>query len=168
VKELPVRKHPRLKGYDYNQNGSYFITFCVKDKHEILGQLSVGRGILDAPLVILSEYGNALREAIEFLNNNENGIDIVHYVIMPNHVHMIVRVEKLYGGASRMPRPTNALIPKLVSSIKRFTNKKVGFNLWQRSFHDHIIRSADEYLRIWQYIDENPMRWFEDIYYIPK
>ena len=48
----------------------------------------------------------------------------------------------------------------------RFTNKQAGFNLWQSSFNDHIIHNDDEYLRIWQYIDDNPARWSEDEYYI--
>ena len=166
MKELPIRKHPRLKGHNYSQNGVYFITFCVKDKREMLGRVDVGRGILDAPFVELSEYGKALNDSIEFLNNNKTEIDIVNYVIMPNHVHLIVIINGQHNGASGMPRPTNALIPKLVSSIKRFTNKQTGFNLWQHSFHDHIIRNDEDYLRIWQYIDENPARWSEDIYYI--
>jgi REP element-mobilizing transposase RayT len=165
MKELPVRKHPRLKGHNYSQNGAYFITFCVKDKHEMLGQIDVGRGILDTPHVELSEYGKMLNGAIDFLNNNKTEINIVNYVIMPNHVHLIVTIESVCNGASRMPRPTNAVIPKLVSSIKRFTNKQAGFNMWQHSFHDHIIRNHDEFLRIWQYIDENPARWQEDIYF---
>ena len=147
------------------KHGAYFITFCVKDSHELLGQINVGRGILDAPLVELSDYGRALMEAIGFLNKRNNEIAIDKYVIMPNHVHLIVLINDLCSGASRMPRPTNALIPKLISSIKRFTNKQAGFNLWQRSFHDHIIRDEPEYQRIWQYIDENPARWSEDVYF---
>ena len=50
MKKLPIRKHPRLKGYDYSQNGAYFITFCVKDGHEMLGRV-VGRDALGAPLM---------------------------------------------------------------------------------------------------------------------
>jgi len=129
-------------------------------------QIVVGRGILDATFVKLSEYGKCLMEAIEFLNNSKNEINIVNYVIMPNHVHLIVVVDNPCNGASGMPRPTNALIPKSISSIKRFTNKQAGFNLWQRSFHDHIIRSEDEYLRIWQYVDDNIARWSEDEYFV--
>ena len=131
----------------------------------MLGRIDVGRGIPDAPLVELSGYGKTLKDAIEFLNNNKTEIDISNYVIMPNHVHLIVMIESLHNGASRMPRPTNALISKLVSSIKRFTNKQAGFNIWQRSFYDHIIRDEAEYQRIWQYIDENPSCWVEDVYY---
>ena len=166
MNNLPVRKHSRLKGYDYSQNGAYFITFCVKDMHEMLGQITVGCSILDAPYIELSEYGKALMEVIEFLTNRKSEIDIVNYVIMPNHVHLIVVINGLHNGASGMPHPTNAVIPKFISSIKRFTNKKAGFSLWQRSYHDHIIRNREEYLRIWKYIDENPSLWSDDIYFV--
>jgi len=71
----------------------------------------------------------ALMDTIEFLNNRNNEIAIDKYVIMPNHVHLIVRINALCSGASRMPRPTDTLIPKLIPSIKRFTNKQAGFNL---------------------------------------
>ena len=64
-----------------------------------------------------------------------------------------------------MPRPTNAIIPKLVSSIKRHTKKLAGFDMWQTSYHDRIIRDEGDYRQIWQYIDENPARWQEDEYY---
>ena len=43
--------------------------------------------------------------------------------------------------------------------------REVGHSVWQASFYDHIIRSRTDYLRIWQYIDENPARWAEDEYY---
>ena len=173
-KELPIRKHPRLNGYDYNSNGAYFITFCIEDGHEMLGRI-VGRGILDAPPTVeLSEYGANLCDTIDFVNSNFDSITIDKYAIMPNHVHMIVLVDNgdcvinKGDGASRMPRPTNALIPKLLSSIKRHTNKMAGFNMWQDSYHDHIIRDKADYQRIWQYIDENPARWTDDKYYINK
>jgi REP element-mobilizing transposase RayT len=134
----------------------------------MLGHVVVGRGIPDAPCIELSEYGGVLLETIEFLNNKTNDIVIDKYVIMPNHVHLLVIISDMDNGASGMPRPTNALVPKLISSIKRFTNKKAGFNLWQRSYHDHIIRDDAEYQRIWDYIDQNPVRWTEDVYFVPR
>ena len=169
-KELPIRKHPRLKNYDYSSNGAYFITFCIKDRHEMLGQI-VGRGIPDAPFVELTEYGNNVIEAIKFLNNKYKNIQIDKYVIMPNHAHMIILIQNEdnaignSSGASGKPRPTNAIIPKHISSIKRFTNKKAGFDMWQDSFHDRIIRNEEEYQIRWKYIDENPANWEEDDYY---
>ena len=170
-KELPVRKHPRLKDYDYNSNGAYFITFCTKDGHGMLGEV-VGRGILDAPCITQSsEYGVNLCNTIDFVNQTFNDIIIDKYAVMPNHVHMIVLVVKndiVAGegsGASGKPRPTNALIPKLLSSVKRHTNKLAGFNMWQTSFYDEIIRNEQAYHNICKYIDENPAKWAEDKYY---
>jgi len=167
VNELPVRKHPRLKTHSYSQIGSYFVTFCVKDRHEILGEI-VGRGILDAPHMVLSEHGTNLCNTIDYVNKNSDNIVITKYVIMPNHVHLIVNICNSTDGASGKPRPANALIPKLISSIKRYTNKLAGFNMWQRSYHDRIIRDETEYQRISQYIGENPAKWPEDEYFIIK
>jgi REP element-mobilizing transposase RayT len=128
-KELPVRKKIRLEGYDYSSNGAYFLTFCTKDGHSMLGEI-VGRGILDAPSVQLSEYGKNIIDTFEFFNNRNDKITIDKYVVMPNHVHVIVfindldsGVRDLGNGASGKPRPTNALIPKFMSSVKRYTNK---------------------------------------------
>ena len=169
-RELPIRKHPRLKGYDYSSNGAYFITFCVEGMHEMLGKI-VGRGIFDAPFTTeLSEYGVNLCSAIDFVNQNFNNVTIDKYVVMPNHAHMIVLIDKDNsirkgnGGASGKPRPTNAPIPKLLSSIKRHTNKLAGFAMWQDGYHDHIIRDEADYWRISQYIDKNPATWAEDEY----
>ncbi len=41
----------------------------------------------------------------------------------------------------------------------------MGKTVWQRGYHDHIIRSEADYLRIWDYIDTNPAKWREDCYY---
>ena len=166
MRDLPVRKHPRLKGYDYNQNGAYFITFCVKDRHEILGNV-VGRDAPGAPFVELSDSGKAVCEEIEKTQECYGGVVIDKYVVMPNHVHIIVFVDR-DNGAPGAARPTNALIPTIVTIIKRKTNKAVGFAMWQDSYHDHIIHSEDEYQRIWQYIDENPMNWQKDRYFVEE
>ena len=91
---------------------------------------------------------------------------------MPNHIHLLIYINST-NGTSRMPSPmqnnintrANEQIPKLVSSLKRFTNKKTGVDLWQRSFHDHIIRDENDYLQIWEYIENNPLKWELDDYF---
>ena len=159
-----------MKGYDYNQNGAYFITICVKGRHEVLGTV-VGRGDLDTPCVQLSECGLITKKNIELIGLHYIGVTVDQYVIMPNHLHMIISIcrdestSDGENGASRSPRPTNAVIPNIMKAFKNFTNKAVGFSLWQDSFHDRVIRDEAEYRRIWQYIDENPARWEEDGYY---
>ena len=59
------------------------------------------------------------------------------------------------------PSPTNAIIPQIVSGLKRLVNKEIGFNIWQRSYHDHVIRDEEDYYNTWQYIEGNPKRWLE-------
>jgi len=162
-KELSTRKHPRLKGYNYSGNGAYFLTFCVKSRHEILGEV-VGRDALGAPEIRLSEYGNIIKLEIEKINFYYKNVIVDKYVIMPNHIHIILLINN-NDGAPRASRPTNAMIPNIIGILKRKVNKIYGFNMWQRSFHDHIIRNEEEYRQIWQYIDTNPQNWENDCYY---
>ena len=82
---------------------------------------------------------------------------------MPNHLHLLIRLTG--QGPSGTPAPTNARLPQLISVLKRFTNQKCGFSLWQRSYHDHVIRDENDCLTHWQYIDSNPAGWAEDEYY---
>ena len=163
MEALPKRKKGRLTGYDYSANGAYYITVCTKDKQHILGH-SAGGGVLDAPYVRLSKYGAMVRDALLEMDTFYDDITINHYVIMPNHIHFILSICG-EGGPSRTPAPTNARLPAFLSAWKRLTNKKAGFSLWQRGYYDHIIRCEADYLRIWQYMDENPVRWTEDEYY---
>ncbi len=172
MNNLPQRKHVRLKNYDYGDNGAYFITFCIKDRHELLGALVVGNGVLDVPKVELSELGEIVEKQIIELDNHYDHVDINKYIIMPNHVHMIVIVKDqksgvsgTQSGVSGTPHPTNAVIPSLLSTLKRFTNKRIGYSIWQSSYHDHIIRDELDYQNHWQYIDENPAKWAADKYY---
>ena len=161
--ELPKRKPNRLSYYHYSTPGAYFITICTKEKKNILGRI-VGGGAFDAPQLCPSEAGIVAEHHI-LSGNQIPGIHVDKYVIMPNHVHMILIVEEGYGGTSRAPSPTNEAIPHFVSTYKRFCNKDLGENIFQRSYHDHVIRNEQDYLRIWQYIDTNPAKWQEDCFY---
>ena len=58
-------------------------------------------------------------------------------------------------------------IPKIVQHLKGVVTKRLGHSIWQKSFHDHIIRNEREYRMIWEYIDTNPLRWTEDCFYQP-
>ena len=153
----------RLPEYDYGANGAYFVTVCTEGKRCILGHV-VGGGVLDAPYTRLSEYGIAAEKTLLEMSAFYKDVAIEKYVIMPNHVRFIISINAC-GGPSRTPAPTNARLPAFVSTWKRFTNKQAGFSLWQRNYYDHVIRTEADYLRIWQYIDENPAHWAEDEYY---
>ena len=162
--ELPKRKPNRLSCFDYSTPGAYFLTICTQDKKCILGQI-VGGGDLDAPQISLSTIGKKVWRNIELSRQIPN-IHVDKYLIMPNHIHLILFVDgTLVGGRSRSPSLTNAVVPHFVSTFKRFCHKDVGAKIFQRSYHDHVIRGEQDYLKIWEYIDNNPARWKEDCFY---
>ena len=89
-------------------------------------------------------------------------ISVLKFCIMLNHLHLLISVE---GGTSGTPSRTNETIPAFVSTLKRYINRAFGAQLWHRSYHDHIVRSDADFQRIWTYIDTNPQKWEDDIYY---
>ena len=165
-KGFPVRKHQRLKSFDYNSNGAYHITICVQNRREFLGRI-VGRDALGTPFAELSEYGKIIYNEIMQIPFYYKNIEIDKFVIMPNHVHMIIIVKNNGNEGIGVPgasRPT-AIIPNVVGILKRKTNKIYGFKMWQTGYYDHIIRDEADYLQVWQYIDNNPAKWTEDEYF---
>ena len=158
------RKSPRLKNYDYSTPGAYFITICTKDRKCVLGNI-VGYGDFDVPHMFLSEYGQILNKYINVMGEKSPHINIDNYIIMPNHFHMILRITDCVNGASETAAPYNNAISKFVSLLKRYCNFEYGKNIWQRSFHDHIIRDDEDYNKIWEYIDTNALKWEQDCFY---
>ncbi len=184
MEDLPVRKPNRLKDYDYSQNNAYFITICTKDRRELLGMVNVGGGFHaapdvgggfhaapDAPNIELSQIGKEIVKTIDYINENYHDVNIEHYVIMPNHMHLIVFLtgghgNPLTGGHGNPP------LQDVIGRFKSFTTNKWNElcttemqEMWQRSFHDHIIRNEEDYQNHLHYIDENPGKWAEDKYY---
>ena len=169
MSDLPKRKNVRLKDYDYGTIGGYFITICVKNRRNLLGKPvgsrisgePVGRAVHVAPCVQLSKYGRTVDKHIKIINSLNKNVIVDKYIIMPNHIHLIILLDSV-SGATNTARPT---IPKLMRTFKSVVSKEVGFSLWQTSYYDRIIRDYDEYCEIWKYIDENPFKWAEDEYY---
>ena len=165
--ELPKRKPTRLKGYDYSTPGMYFITVCVKDRKQLLGKI-VGCGNFDAPKMLLSEYGQILEKYINLMNEKYPHINIDKYVIMPNHIHIIVVITERHAGRSLHDvmrwfetMATNEYIRYVKNGVLKSFNKR----LFQKSYHDHIIRGEKDYREIWEYIDTNVVRWENDKFY---
>ena len=128
----------------------------------------VGDGALDVPRVVLSDFGNAVENEIQKMNEIYDNINVNSYVIMPNHVHLIIVVSNTHtNGTSGAPSPTNSIIARYVSTLKRMTNKKCNADIRQRSYYDHIIRDDEDYVYHLQYIEENPRKWLigKDKYY---
>ena len=158
-KELPQRKATRLNGFDYNTNGAYFITICTANRRRMLSRI-VGVDVLGDPKNMeLLPYGIIADKYIKQMNEFYANLSVAQYVIMPNHIHLILFVCE--NGSPRTSTPTKqtSSISHFVSTFKRFCNKEYGVNIWQRGFHDHIIRDRRDYEEIVKYIYENPMHW---------
>ncbi len=162
--ELPKRKPLRLPDYDYSGPGAYFVTICTHDRRCILSRIPVGEG-LAPPAVELSPVGQCVKEQVLALPKRYPSVHIDNYAIMPNHVHLLVSFDPGSGGAS--PSPTLSDVVRVLKSLStRLSRERLGeLPLWQRSFHEHVIRSERDYREIWEYIDANPARWVADRYY---
>lgn len=157
---LPRRRHPRLKDFDYSQNGAYFITICTKGHKHLLGTISVGRGALTPPCTSLTHAGETAEHYLLNIDTVYDDVCVEKYVVMPNHIHILLRIDGL--GGMKASRPT---IQTIVRSFKTMVTRAIGVSIWQTSFHEHIVRNEEDFLAIWKYIDENPLKWQEDKYY---
>ena len=155
--DLPKRKPTRLKGYDYSTPGGYFVTLCTYNKRCLLSNI-VGEGFNALPRNELTTIGKDVEKSIQYINDNYSDIEIDKFVIMPNHIHLIVILND--SGGDRTPPLQN-----VIGQLKSYTTKMFGAKLWQRSYHDHIIRNEKDYQRIWEYIDTNVLKWELDCFY---
>ena len=162
--EQHVRKSNRLKHYNYSSPGAYFLTICTEGQQPILSRI-VGGGALDAPEIRLTKTGHIVRDCL-LSGNQIPGVTVDKFVIMPNHIHIILIIDAAVSGEiTQATSPANAVIPHFIATFKRFCHRDAGRRIFQRSYHDHVIRNSSDYRRIWQYIDNNPARWQEDCFY---
>ncbi len=165
--EFPKRKPNRMASYDYSSNGAYFITICTDNRRCIFSNVVVG-AIHESPVTELSCYGKCVDDVIKTVPERFN-VNIPQYVIMPNHIHLLIEI--IDGRAIReSPLRSRSEISKIVGYIKMNSTKKIHFlnpkeKVWQRSFHDHVIRNEKDYRKIYEYILSNPSIWQEDSLY---
>ena len=167
---MEPHKDNRLIGYDYSQNGAYFVTICSHNRRNLFWRECrvdpCGR-----PKVTLSHLGQIAEETLQLMQEKYH-ISVDKYVIMPNHIHMIIGV---YDDNQRLTARVNPTLSQIVGAYKSLVssrwldickshNSTMG-TIWQRSFHDHIIRSRRDYEEIWTYIDNNPKQWELDEYH---
>ena len=164
--ELPNRKANRLGSYDYNREGAYFLTICTQERKCLLSRI-VGDDALGVPKNLLTDMGKIVEKYIRSGNRMER-VTVEKYVIMPNHIHILMIVDMDVSGTPGASSPTTAVIPRFVASLKRFSNQEIGENIFQRSYHDHVVRGEKDYLKIWNYIEGNPSKWEEDCFYVKE
>ena len=143
------RKRNRLEHFDYSANGSYFVTVCAENRRCLFGNIYPG-----SETVELTQCGRSIVSAIEKTVETYSGVEIPEYVIMPNHVHMIIELKNQQKTVSQ-----------IVSYFKWNASRATGVRLWQKSFYDHVIRNEKDYLAILEYIAFNLKQWALDRYY---
>ena len=142
----PKRKQIRIENYDYTAPGAYFVTICTKNRQPLLCDI-VG----DDAHIVPKKYGLIVEKYIR------NVPEIEKYVLMPDHIHLIVRMD---NGRMWASAPTKHL-SSIVRSIKTLTTKEIGVSIFQRSYYDHVIRNQQDYDEIWEYIENNPMKYIQ-------
>jgi putative transposase len=179
--EHPNRKLPRLKGYDYAQEGAYFVTICTHKREHIFGDV-VGDEMR------LSAAGQVAESCWQGIPSHFPHVELDFFVVMPNHVHGIVVIVKNInhdtnvgrGHAPSLPEATPAR-PKTVqpgslgaimgsykSAVTRAINQMLGIKapiVWQESYYDRIIRNERQLHFIRNYVLTNPAHWAEDQYF---
>ena len=200
------RRSIRLKGYDYSQEGFYYITICCQDKICRFGNVKNDK-------MILNDVGNIANNCWREIPNHFPNVILHEYIIMPNHIHGIIQLttnDSLVVANNYSPENHDSLVrANNYSPLQCITTKniitetnmgaknvsplhckspsqtigsiirgyKIGvtkwvrqntdiYNLWQRNYHEHIIRNTKSYQSIVEYIVNNPVKWQEDEHYM--
>lgn len=166
------RKDNRLKGHDYSSPGAYCLTICTKDRKNLFWNteidlrkfewVSVGANCVRPQNLPLSDVGKIVAKELEQWDNTYDNVSLYSYVIMPNHLHiMVVILADEFGRTQFAPT-----VDRMAKQFKGAVTKKIGYPIWQKSFHDHVIRNREDYEARSKYILENPLRWREDEDYL--
>lgn len=159
---IRARRSIRMPGYDYSREGAYFVTICAYDRGCLFGEIKDGG-------MQLNEFGKIVGRCWYDLSNHYKNMELDCFVIMPNHIHGIIKIV----GAGFKPAPTdvdtNHGLPEIIRALKTFSARKInqirknpGMPVWQRNYYEHIIRGEDELNRIREYIINNPAQWDND------
>jgi REP element-mobilizing transposase RayT len=162
----PNRKVIRLQQFDYSSLGAYFLTVCTHERKCILSEIS------ETGEVILLPAGAELHQQILNTSRVRGDVIVDEYVIMPNHLHIILLIvsattDDVYNKFSK---PKASSVSSIIGNIKSYASREIrklpGFadqEIWQRKFHDRVIRNERELQYYRQYIRDNPGQWLEDV-----
>lgn len=167
------RRSIRLAGYDYSQGGLYFVTICAKDRKCVFGKIEHGN-------ILLNDVGNVVKTCWLEIPDHYPNVVLHEFVIMPNHIHGMIELvganyyspdstgQIIFWANNNSPlqaNGTSGTIGAIVRGFKIGTTKILSKSIWQRNYHDHIIRNADAYHKILEYIITNPLKWNDDCYH---
>ena len=142
---FPVRKNPRMANYNYATPNYYFVTICTRDKKCIFNGYS--------------GYKEIAEKGLRDIPKHFTSVQVDKYIVMPNHVHAIIVLEEGAKDLFTIIGQYKSYVTRCVHGIDP------KLDVWQTSFHDHVIRNQQSYERIWNYIDGNKQKWKEDCYF---
>src|SRR3990170_162851 len=156
------RRSVRLRGYDYGRAGAYFVTLCAHDRASLFGEIVDGvMRLNDLGRVVDSEWLKTPRMRPQ--------VELDEHVVMPNHFHAILVVVDMGRGVLQYAptlRSPSLTVGAIVRGFKSAVTKRInqirqtpGVAVWQRNYHEYVIRSEGELVRIRQYIADNPAQW---------
>ena len=159
------RKSIRLKNYDYSKNGLYFITICSQNRKKIFGE------VIDGDM-ILNDVGEMVKFYYLDLQNRYWNIKCHECIIMPNHIHFVIEIlNKMMDEENKGNVPTlgdvvggfkSLTTVEYIKNVKLKNWKPFDRRIWQRNYYEHIIRDEKNYMRISNYIKNNPWKWKGD------
>jgi len=112
---LRARKNQRLQGYDYHHGGMFFITICTKEKHNPLGMIA--EDSTHAPQITLSDLGKIVKTEIEDIPTHYIDITLDKYVVMPNHLHLILQISE--QGSQEESRSATTQLSTVITMLKK-------------------------------------------------
>ena len=181
------RRSIRLQGYDYTQNGAYFVTICAHERRHLFGNVVDGN-------MRVNDWGVFVRSCWDEIPAHHPYIELDAFVVMPNHMHGVIVIAGDNGvmfDASGDDR--KGMIVHAPTDVKREFSKPIAHSLssivgtfkaavtrhikrqpnapdhpiWQRNYYEHIIRSEESLNTIRSYVATNPTKWVEDSLHNP-
>ncbi len=159
--EKPIRKLPRMKGFDYSQEDAYFVTICSYENKHIFGKISKINGVNN---FLPSRIGEIVQDTFFRLPERFPEFELIHFSLLPNHLHFSVLKKDI-----DIQRKSS--LSQFVGAFKSLSDRAVRnemsiIKIWQKSFNDHIIRNEKDLQTHWLYIEENVNRWGEDEHFL--
>ena len=164
------RKSIRLKNRDYAQNGAYFVTICTDNRKCLFGDIVNNQ-------ICLNKLGKIVCNEWIKMPMIRRNIKLDSFVVMPNHFHGVIVLNRDVGATRRVAPtlhgrpngPASGSIGAIVGQFKSAVTKRINeirktpdTKIWQRNYHEHIVRNGNDLIRVQQYINENPLNWDND------
>ena len=157
MKYDPERHHRRsirLPGYDYSQEGAYFVTLVCKDRMLLLED---------------TRFSTIVEETWRWLADQYSYVHLDEHIVMPNHLHAIILIDDVERAVREPPLQARKPLGRLIGAFKTVSTKRInglrgtpGMAVWQRNYYEHIIRDEEELHRVREYIIYNPEQWEQD------